>query len=288
MNEREDANLLDGSAAALIDEAEARGAHAYNATEADYLASQLFRDQASPPGPAIPDCNITDLPRNVCRIYDEIVDNIAVYPDHILINGTFPVLRSRYFSTRLAGLEHFDGFCPRWIIPQTRMVASTDITHERVATQTLLIIDSAAEVKVGVGLNTWPPLVLGRSEVQIPAQVASYLGVQVGDPVSLYADLGDTIPDVGSPRAHLLGAVVAGMPNVAMNFDLEAIQYKGYAYPFEMFGLSGNYTGYNLTYTVAGTYDAPDGKFSQLYGNVALIDCGYFVEQIIDELYAEA
>jgi hypothetical protein len=170
------------------------------------------------------------------------------------------------------------------------MVKATDAEHVKVATQTMLIVDSQLEIKIGVGLNSWPPAILGRDEIQIADQVANYLGVGIGDEVTIYADLGKTIPDVSSPRAHLIGAILSGMPNVTMNFEQEYIQHKDMAYPFSVFGLGTNntYAGYNLTFTVKSTYDTPDGKFSQIYGNVALIDCGYLVDEIIDELYVEA
>lgn len=110
--------------------------------------------------------------------------------------------------------------------------------------------------------------------------------------MTIYADLGNTIPNVSSPKAHMLGALVAGHQNVTMNYEQEYIRYNGLAFPFSLFGLqsdsANNYTGYNLTYYVKSTYDTPDGKFSQIYGNVALIDCAYLADQIIDELFVEA
>ena len=55
-----------------------------------------------------------------------------------------------------------------------------------------------------------------------------------------------------------------------------------------MLGLSSNNSsGYNMTFTIKGTYEAADGKFSTVYGNVALIDCDYILDQVIDELYKE-
>lgn len=129
----------------------------------------------------MPNCTITDIPTNICAIYDNIVDNIDVFDDHILINDTFPILRTDYFTSKLNNLDNFDGFSPRWIFPQTRMVKATDHDHEKVATQTMLIIDSLEEIKIGVGLNSWPPAILEKKEIQIPNQVAAYLGVGIGD-----------------------------------------------------------------------------------------------------------
>jgi hypothetical protein len=97
---------------------------------------QLFKDD--PPGPDpkpdIPDCNETAIPRNICKTYDWLVDNVVVWDDHIMINDSFPILRTDYFTSRLNDLDHFYGFSPRWIIPQARMVNATDIERKKVAT----------------------------------------------------------------------------------------------------------------------------------------------------------
>ena len=88
----------------------------------------------------------------------------------------------------------------------------------------------------------------------------------------------------------MLAAFTSGMKNVSMNFEDEVVHYKGLAFPFESLGLSaeGDYSGFNLTYNVKGTYDTPSGKFSQIYGNVVLVDCDYIVGKIISALLTEA
>ena len=73
-----------------------------------------------------------------------------------------------------------------------------------------------------------------------------------------------------------------------MNFEQELIEFNGIGYPFEMLGLdAGKGAGYSMTYTIKGTYDDPSGKFSEVYGNVVLIDCGYVLPQVLDKLYEE-
>ena len=42
-----------------------------------------------------------------------------------------------------------------------------------------------------------------------------------------------------------------------------------------------------MTYTIKGTYEDSSGKFSQIYGNVILIDCNYIVDQVIDEMFRD-
>ena len=78
------------------------------------------------PKPDIPDCDEFDIPKNICKKWDWLVDNVEVWPDHIMINGSVSILRTDYFTSRLNDLDHFYGFSPRWIIPQTRMVKKTD------------------------------------------------------------------------------------------------------------------------------------------------------------------
>ena len=75
-----------------------------------------------------------------------------------------------------------------------------------------------------------------------------------------------------------------------MNFEDEVVHFNGLAFPFETFGMDseGDFSGYNLTYHVKGTYDTPSGKFNQIYGNVVLVDCDWIVFKIIDALYDEA
>ena len=53
----------------------------------------------------------------------------------------------------------------------------------------MLLVNSLEEIKIGVGLNSWPPVILEADDVQISEQVANYLGVGLGDEVSVYADL---------------------------------------------------------------------------------------------------
>ena len=98
-------------------------------------------------------------------IYNWVQDHVEVYPDHIMVNGTVPIMRTDYFTQRLSNLDDFDGFAPRWIFPQTRMVLPGDISHTHVATQTMLIIDTKREIKIGVGLNSWPNMILNRGEM---------------------------------------------------------------------------------------------------------------------------
>ena len=43
-----------------------------------------------------------------------------------------------------------------------------------------------------------------------------------------------------------------------------------------------------LPYNVAGTYSENNGKFSQIYGNVAIVDCNYFYDDLLAGLKVAA
>ena len=83
------------------------------------------------------------------------------------------------------------------------MTRVDDVSKSAIATQNMLVIDSKLEIKIGVGLNSFPPTILNRGELMIPKSVAKFLGVEKGDEVVLYINLGGIVPKFSNPRAHL-------------------------------------------------------------------------------------
>ena len=80
--------------------------------------------------------------------------------------------------------------------------------------QTLAIIDTALEIKVGVGYN-WRPVVLGNDEIQIPSQLAKYLNVTIGDEVNLSFDFGGLVgSEVVQYGKMLLSTALTGNKNL--------------------------------------------------------------------------
>ena len=55
---------------------------------------------------------------------------------------------------------------------------------------TLFFIDSAQEIKVGVGLNNWPIVYLKDGDAIVPKATAKYVGIEKGDEFSLALELG--------------------------------------------------------------------------------------------------
>ena len=71
------------------------------------------------------------------------------------------------------------------------------------------------------------------------------------------------------------------MENISVNFEKKMVEFGKLGIPFSMLGLDAQEPGYNATYTIKGTYEESDGKFSQAYGSVVLLDCDYIVDSII-------
>ena len=70
------------------------------------------------------------------------------------------------------------------------MKAITTNGNDNVSTQTLLLVDSALENKVGVGLNNFPIVYLGDRDAVVPISSAKYIGIEKGDEFSLELELG--------------------------------------------------------------------------------------------------
>ena len=62
--------------------------------------------------------------------------------------------------------------------------------NDNVSTQTLLLVDSALENKVGVGLIKWPIVYLEDGDAVVPKTSAKYIGIEKGDEFSLELELG--------------------------------------------------------------------------------------------------
>ena len=82
---------------------------------------------------------------------------------------------------------------------------------------------------------------------------------------------------VKSPKAHLLALLTADMKSVIVDFDKEFIVSNNLGIPFDALGLNAE-PSFNATYTIKNTYETSSGKFSEAYGNVALLDCDYMLD----------
>lgn len=100
----------------------------------------IFKDDPVPPplppGPIIP-------PKPWQQYF-------RIYQDHISIEDKYNIMIVPYFQSRLKDLPSFDGFVSRWYFPgESLYFEKTNST----AIITVMIIDSAHEIEVGVGYD---------------------------------------------------------------------------------------------------------------------------------------
>ena len=106
---------------------------------------------------------------------------MQVYESKIVINATLKggldggqvtLMRTDYFMDRLEGLEGYNGFFPRVLLPSVKMYnkyASEELlspSYDKYVTQTLFMIDSKAEIYGHMGVD-FPPVPLLKGEIQI-------------------------------------------------------------------------------------------------------------------------
>ena len=114
-----------------------------------------------------------------------------MYDDHLWIENNFSVLRVSYFKERLADLTDFSGWSPRWYLPSKTLTFSKSETSALI---TVMVVDSANEIKIGYGYD-WDPVVLGPNEMQLQESMAGLLGAEIGDEILLPLDFSSYLGD---------------------------------------------------------------------------------------------
>ena len=194
-------------------------------------------------------------------------------------------MRNSYYQKTTSTLPQFAGFVPRWYLPSTTMYNSDN--PDLVSTQTLAIINSTQEIEVGVGY-AWKPVIIGDGQVQLPTQLAQYLGASINDTV--YLSLENVF---GSNYDHLVSHL-RDNPLIRRAL-LTAASELGFEYSDDgkllnrengvTLDPTNDFPSFNdvlIEYEVVGTYDKTNGKFSAIFGNVAIVDCAYFFNNTLD------
>ena len=190
-------------------------------------------------------------------------------------------MRNSYYQRTTSALPQFSGFVPRWYIPSTTMFSPDN--PDFFSTQTLAIINSTQEIEVGVGY-AWKPVVIGDSQIQLPTQLAQYLGVSINDTVYLSVEnaFGSSYDQIvthlkDNPlirRALLTAATELGFEYSDGKLFKEGVTLDPMTdIPF---------SEVSIEYEVVGTYDKTNGKFSAIFGNVGIVDCAYFFNNMLD------
>ena len=88
-------------------------------------------------------------------------------------SGQVALMRTNYFMDQLEGLEGYNGFFPRIILPSVKMYSKRNASEEipspiydDYVTQTLFMIDTKKEIYGHMGVD-FPPVPLSKGEIQI-------------------------------------------------------------------------------------------------------------------------
>ena len=252
----------------------------------------------SDPIPGPNNCGYWPKPDSQIAKLNSSALNITVCPDYIQRTPQDDqtagpsLMRFSYYSEKLTALQQFQGFVPRWYVlaSNTAKASKPDFT----ATQTLAIIDTELEINVGVGYD-WYPLILKPGQIEIPEQLAIYLNATVGDQMNLYMPnifqlAGNGARDKEYVNEGAIDMMTALMQTVASKFDYN-FENGAFIHQDGSTLLDFNSNGSDtllLPYELAGTYANNNGKFNSVLGNVVIVDCNYFFDDLIGALKDEA
>ena len=135
-----------------------------------------------------------------------------------------------------------------------------------------MVIDTAHEIKVGVGYD-WKPVVLGSEEMQISEDVMQLMGASIGDRVGIPLDFSGYFGE--NAKAKLFALMIAGLENVDIDLAANTLLYEDSILPLELLGIDPNLTKVEILYTLTDTYTKPNGKFSLIFAESAIVDCHY-------------
>lgn len=184
-------------------------------------------------------------------------------------------MRVPYFFDRLNGLPSFDGFVARWYIPGEKLIFQATNTT---AITTVMVIDTAHEIKVGVGFD-WKPVVLGSDQMQVSDSIMKLMGANFGDRIAIPLDFSGYFGD--SAKAKLFSLMLAGLDGADIDFKSNKMRYGDSVIPLEMFGIDPADFIIDLTYTLTASYEKPNGKFSLIFSESAIVDCHYIFSSFL-------
>ena len=209
---------------------------------------------------------------------------MRVCDDHIVIDDTLQILRVPYFEDKMAGnLPSFWGFVPRWYIPH---VALQFDDYEYPVTLTLMIVDSAKENYVSIGWD-WPPIRIDKGGILVQELVLDYIESSIGSAVTLPLDFSGFFGD--KALVKLLSLMVLEVDGVYVDFDTRELCFNDGAdtVPLAFLGLTDEDYIIDVELTVQQTYEEPNGRFSLVFGNAAMIDCNWVFPELLDAIVAK-
>lgn len=137
---------------------------------------------------------------------------------------------------------------------------------------TLMIFNQKLENYVDVGWD-WDPIVLAKGEVMVQELVLDYIGCSIGDQVVMPVDFSSYFGD--QAIMNMLALMTYQIDGMYVDFETNHIRYNfgNDAIPLSVLGIEPRDAVLNFYYTIKQTFSEPNGKFSLIFGNSAIIDC---------------
>eukprot|EP00354_Favella_ehrenbergii_P007804 CAMPEP_0170452344 /NCGR_PEP_ID=MMETSP0123-20130129/1273_1 /TAXON_ID=182087 /ORGANISM="Favella ehrenbergii, Strain Fehren 1" /LENGTH=157 /DNA_ID=CAMNT_0010714317 /DNA_START=760 /DNA_END=1233 /DNA_ORIENTATION=+ len=145
----------------------------------------------------------------------------------------------------------------------------------------MMIIDTAHEIKVGVGYD-WKPVVLGPDEMQVSEGVMRLMGAEFGDKIEVPLDFSGWFGT--QAKAKLFALMLAHHETAFIDMANQALVFNGDRIPLSVFGIEPEDLVVKLMYTLAATYEKPNGKFSLIFSESAIVDCHYIFSSFLESL----
>jgi hypothetical protein len=82
----------------------------------------------------------------------------------------------------------------------------------------------------------------------------------------------------------LFAIMIAQIDDAYVDFSNAMVHFIDADLPLSMFGIEPDTLNVNLYYTLKATYEQPNGKFSLLFSNSAIVDCNYIFDAFISSL----
>ena len=118
--------------------------------------------------------------------------------------------------------------------------------------------------------------------MQLQKLIAKLVGAEIGDKVLLPLELSGHFGDQAAAKFFAL--MISEMESTHVDLATNSLIHNNSTIPLQAFGIDPESLVVNLEYTLDSTYDEPNGKFSLILSNSAIIDCNYVFPQFIGQL----
>ena len=95
-------------------------------------------------------------------------------------------------------------------------------------------------------------------------------------------DFSDYLGD--SAVMKLFAIMLAQVDGAYVDFSKALVHYIDADLPLSLFGIEPDTLDVNLHYTLKATYEQPNGKFSLVFSNSAIVDCHYIFDSFLTSL----